>query len=129
GRSVRRDRESERGARHLSGLGRHREAGALAHPPALVHQPGGAAEDDGRTLALRSDRHQRLGGHRDGRGGSMSVTARPSHEAETEPYQPVFTGNIFEELQGLLGSYPTKQGALLPALLLVQQQRGWISDR
>jgi len=59
----------------------------------------------------------------------MSVTARPSHEAETEPYQPVFTGKVLEELQGLLGRYPTKQGALLPALWLVQQQRGWISDR
>jgi NADH-quinone oxidoreductase E subunit len=59
----------------------------------------------------------------------MSVSAHPTHDAETEPYQPVFTGKILEELQALLGRYPTKQGALLPALWLVQQQRGWISDR
>ena len=59
----------------------------------------------------------------------MSVTARPSHEGETEPYEPVFAGKVLEELQALLGRYPTKQGALLPALWLVQQQRGWISDR
>ena len=58
----------------------------------------------------------------------MSVSARPSHEGETEPYQPVFAGKVLEELQALLGRYPTKQGALLPALWLVQQQRGWISD-
>jgi len=59
----------------------------------------------------------------------MSVSAHPTHDAGTEPYQPVFTGKVLEELQALLGRYPTKQGALLPALWLVQQQRGWISDR
>jgi len=59
----------------------------------------------------------------------MSASARPTHDAATEPYQPVFTGKVLEELQSLLGRYPTKQGALLPALWLVQQQRGWISDR
>src|SRR5467141_410374 len=59
----------------------------------------------------------------------MSASARPTHDAATEPYQPVFTGKVLEELQWLRGRYPTKQGALLPALWLVQQQRGWISDR
>ena len=59
----------------------------------------------------------------------MSVSAHPTHDAETEQYQPVFTGKVLEELQALFGRYPTKQGALLPALWLVQQQRGWISDR
>src|SRR2546430_16262272 len=91
--------------------------------------PGGAAEDGGRAPALRPDRHQRIGGHRDGRGRPMSVSAHSTNDAETEQYQPVFTGKVLEELQALLGRYPTKQGALLPALWLVQQQRGWISDR
>ena len=59
----------------------------------------------------------------------MSVSARPTHDAETEQYQTVFTGKVLEKLQVLLERYPTKQGALLPALWLVQQQRGWISDR
>ena len=49
--------------------------------------------------------------------------------AQTEAYRPVFTGKVLEELQGLLSRYPTKQAALLPALWIVQRERGWISDR
>src|SRR5437773_11133984 len=59
----------------------------------------------------------------------MSVSARPAHETGMEEYQPVFTGTVLAALQAILARYPTKQGALLPALWLVQQQRGWISDR
>jgi NADH-quinone oxidoreductase E subunit len=47
----------------------------------------------------------------------------------TEEYRPVFAGKVLEELQGILGRYPTKQAALLPALWVVQRERGWISDR
>ena len=47
----------------------------------------------------------------------------------TEDTQPVFTGAVLEELQTVLGRYPTKQAALLPALWLAQRERGWISDR
>ncbi|MGH7673411.1 MAG: NADH-quinone oxidoreductase subunit NuoE [Gemmatimonadales bacterium] len=47
----------------------------------------------------------------------------------TEEYRPVFTGKVHEDLQQILGRYPTKQAALLPALWLVQRERGWISDR
>ena len=47
----------------------------------------------------------------------------------TEEYRPVFAGKVQEELQGILARYPTKQAALLPALWLVQRERGWISDR
>jgi len=46
-----------------------------------------------------------------------------------EEYQPVFTGPIMDELQGLLQRYPNKQAALLPALWIAQRERGWISDR
>ena len=46
-----------------------------------------------------------------------------------EEYQPVFTGPIMEELQGILKRYPNKQAALLPALWIAQRERGWISDR
>src|SRR5437870_12238992 len=59
----------------------------------------------------------------------MSATTRPAREAGSEPYQPVVTGEVLEQLQGILGRYPTKQAALLPALWVVQAQRGWISDR
>ena len=48
---------------------------------------------------------------------------------QTEEYRPVFAGNVLEELQGILSRYPTKQAALLPALWVVQRERGWISDR
>ena len=47
----------------------------------------------------------------------------------TEEYRPVFAGKVLEELQVILGRYPTKQAALLPALWVVQRERGWISDR
>ena len=46
-----------------------------------------------------------------------------------EEYSAVFTGKVQGELQEILSRYPTKQAALLPALWLVQRERGWISDR
>ncbi len=58
----------------------------------------------------------------------MSTEAhRATHD--TGPYEPVFVGKIRERLDDVLGRYPTKQAALLPALWLVQDARGWISDR
>jgi len=48
---------------------------------------------------------------------------------ETQEYAPVFTGKTLERLQEILTRYPTKQAALLPALWLVQEECGWISDR
>ena len=53
----------------------------------------------------------------------------PTVHATTEAYEPVFTGRALERLQEILPRYPTKQAALLPALWLVQEARGWISDR
>lgn len=47
---------------------------------------------------------------------------------ETKEYQPVFIGNRREELDGVLKRYPTKQAALLPALWMVQERHGWVSD-
>ncbi|MEO8194831.1 MAG: NADH-quinone oxidoreductase subunit NuoE [Gemmatimonadales bacterium] len=52
-----------------------------------------------------------------------------SHDSHgNEPYVPVFTGESLRELQTLLGRYPTKMAALLPALWIVQRERGWVSD-
>jgi NADH dehydrogenase (ubiquinone) flavoprotein 2 len=49
--------------------------------------------------------------------------------AETQEYQTVFTGKVRAQLDDVLARYPTKQAALLPALWMVQRERGWISDR
>ena len=42
---------------------------------------------------------------------------------------PIFIGETLVRLQEILARYPTKQAALLPALWLAQEERGWISDR
>jgi NADH-quinone oxidoreductase E subunit len=46
----------------------------------------------------------------------------------TESYEPVFVGGRRAELDELLTHYPTKMAALLPALWMVQDDRGWVSD-
>jgi NADH-quinone oxidoreductase E subunit len=61
----------------------------------------------------------------------------PSHghsgahaHAEKEPYAPVFTAGSArrKELDDLMTRYPDKRATLLPALWMVQQERGWISE-
>src|SRR5256884_3076389 len=59
----------------------------------------------------------------------MSVSAHPTPQPGTEEYHPVFVGKTLEQLGEILTRYPTKQAALLPALWLVQEARGWIFDR
>jgi len=46
----------------------------------------------------------------------------------TGEYQAVFTGERRQRLDTLLTRYPTKRAALLPALWIVQEAHGWISD-
>ena len=46
----------------------------------------------------------------------------------TEPYAPVFVGARKAELDELLAHYPNKMAALLPALWIVQEERGWVSS-
>lgn len=50
-----------------------------------------------------------------------------AHET-TEAYRKVFTGATKQELDGILARYPTKMAALLPALWIIQRERGWVSD-
>jgi NADH-quinone oxidoreductase E subunit len=52
-------------------------------------------------------------------GGHGPVTDEP----------PVFVGARRQELDTLLTRYPTKMAALLPALWMVQEDRGWVSER
>ncbi|HUO50949.1 MAG TPA: NAD(P)H-dependent oxidoreductase subunit E [Gemmatimonadaceae bacterium] len=58
----------------------------------------------------------------------MSGQGAGAHAAASaEPYRPVFTGAASAELAAILGRYPTKMAALLPALWIVQRERGWVS--
>ena len=43
-------------------------------------------------------------------------------------YEAVFTGKTLDQLNEIVAGYPNRQAALLPALWLVQEARGWISD-
>ena len=58
----------------------------------------------------------------------------PGHGAHGDhghqPYAPVFTAGSArrKELDELLGRYPTKMAGLLPALWMVQHERGWVSE-
>jgi NADH-quinone oxidoreductase E subunit len=61
--------------------------------------------------------------------GGVEAPADVSHVHHgTEPYRPVFVGARRQELDELLTRYPTKMAALLPALWMVQHDRGWVSD-
>jgi NADH-quinone oxidoreductase E subunit len=44
------------------------------------------------------------------------------------PYEPVFVGETRQRLDDLVTRYPTKMAALLPALWMVQEARGWVSE-
>ncbi len=55
----------------------------------------------------------------------MSSTAHGHADA---PHAPVFTGGALARLEALYPKYPTRQACLLPALWIVQEERGWISE-
>jgi NADH-quinone oxidoreductase E subunit len=46
----------------------------------------------------------------------------------TGDYQPVFTGERRAQLDAVRARYPTTRAVLLPALWIVQEAHGWISD-
>ena len=66
--------------------------------------------------------------------GEMGEVHAPAHAAHGpaghghEPYRPVFVGQRRQELDELLTRYPTKMAALLPALWIVQRERGWVGE-
>ena len=53
------------------------------------------------------------------------TAAGPAHGAAE--YAHVFVGEGRRQLDAVLAKYPTKAGALLPALWMVQEKHGWIS--
>ena len=58
-----------------------------------------------------------------------AIIAAPPHGAhDTAPYTPVFTGARRNALDIIIARYPSKQAALLPALWMVQDTHGWVSD-
>jgi NADH-quinone oxidoreductase E subunit len=44
------------------------------------------------------------------------------------PESPKFSQSALAEYQEILGHYPTRQAALLPALWIAQREFGWLSD-
>ena len=56
------------------------------------------------------------------------LTAHGHHDHG--PYEPVFVAGTAAraELDTLLTRYPTKMAGLLPALWIVQRERGWVSE-
>ena len=58
-------------------------------------------------------------------GGSLVAVSPHGH---SEPYVPVFVGARKSELDELFPKYPTKMALLLPALWMVQEDRGWVSE-
>ena len=59
----------------------------------------------------------------------MSAPAgHPAAAGHGEPHEPVFIGERRAQLDQLFTRYPNKRACLLPALWLVQEARGWISE-
>jgi NADH-quinone oxidoreductase E subunit len=53
------------------------------------------------------------------------TTAGAGHD---EVHRPVFVGATRDRLETLAAQYPTRQALLLPALWMIQEERGWISE-
>ncbi len=60
--------------------------------------------------------------------GGALVAAPPLGTHHNEPHVPVFVGDARVEIDRILSRYPTKQAALLPALWMLQDARGWVSE-
>ena len=61
--------------------------------------------------------------------GGALVAAPPHGHQHDEPHEPVFVGETRAALDVILSRYPTKQAALLPALWMLQDARGWVSEK
>ncbi|HEU4632052.1 MAG TPA: NAD(P)H-dependent oxidoreductase subunit E [Gemmatimonadaceae bacterium] len=59
---------------------------------------------------------------------ALPLDPDPQHGHDHGPYVPVFVGERRRQLDELLTRYPSKMAALLPALWMVQEDRGWVSD-
>ena len=59
---------------------------------------------------------------------SADAPADAPHAQHSDRHAPVFVGDRRRELDELAKRYPTKRALLLPALWMVQHERGWISE-
>ncbi|MEO8294686.1 MAG: NAD(P)H-dependent oxidoreductase subunit E [Gemmatimonadota bacterium] len=53
----------------------------------------------------------------------------PGVAHDAAPYEPVFVGETRAKLDRMSANYPTRQALLLPALWMIQEARGWISEQ
>lgn len=63
-----------------------------------------------------------------GPSASGGAVLKGGHGHHDEPHVPVFVGETKAKLDDLISRYPSKQAALLPALWMLQQARGWVSE-
>jgi NADH-quinone oxidoreductase E subunit len=61
-------------------------------------------------------------------GPNAGPLVRPPADPHDAPHVPVFTGERRAQLDTILSRYPTKMAALLPALWMVQDTHGWVSE-
>ncbi|HMS01327.1 MAG TPA: NAD(P)H-dependent oxidoreductase subunit E [Gemmatimonadaceae bacterium] len=61
-------------------------------------------------------------------GPNAGSLVRPPADHHDVPHEPVFTGERRAQLDTILSRYPTKMAALLPALWMLQDARGWVSE-
>jgi NADH:ubiquinone oxidoreductase subunit E len=61
-------------------------------------------------------------------GPNAGSLVRPPADHHEEAHTPVFVGERRAQLDVILSRYPTKMAALLPALWMVQDARGWVSE-
>lgn len=61
-------------------------------------------------------------------GPNAGPLVRPPADHHEVPHEPVFTGERRAQLDTILSRYPTKMAALLPALWMLQDARGWVSE-
>lgn len=97
--------------------------------PEALQNPGFAG-DSGEFTKLTEDdiRGTSYVGARPAHGGHASVAGTlPYQVATSRPDAPLFTGEYEDRLEKVLGRYPDRQAALLPALHLAHELRGYLS--
>ena len=61
--------------------------------------------------------------------GTHNAPSTSAGHAHGAPYAPVFTGERRQRLDEIVARYPQKMAALLPALWIVQETHGWVSEQ
>jgi len=56
------------------------------------------------------------------------IHAAENADGTVDSHKPVFVGDVKAKLEALFPKYPTRQACLLPALWMIQESRGWISE-